>query len=65
MLDMVKEAAKVIPEMGYVGWDVAFTPNGPVLVEANDFPGHDIYQLPEHTPDKIGIYPKFKKVIDG
>jgi hypothetical protein len=64
VLEMVNEASQVIPEMGYVGWDVAFTPNGPVLVEANDFPGHDIYQLPEHTPDKIGIYPKFRKIIE-
>lgn len=63
MREMVEEASKIIPEMGYVGWDVAFTPNGPVLVEANDFPGHDIYQLPEHTPDKIGVYPKFRKYL--
>ena len=63
MIEMVTEASKIIPEMGYVGWDVAFTPNGPVLVEANDFPGHDIYQLPEHTPDKIGVYPKFRKYL--
>ena len=56
---MVKEAALVVPQMGYVGWDVAFTPNGPCFVECNDFPGHDIYQLPEHTPDKQGMYHKF------
>ncbi|MBR0350610.1 MAG: hypothetical protein IJH76_02090 [Clostridia bacterium] len=62
-IEMVKEAAKVIPEVGYVGWDVGFTPNGPVFVEANDFPGHDIYQLPEHTPEKIGIWPKFNKYL--
>ena len=62
-MEMVKEAATVIPEVGYVGWDVAFTPDGPVFVEANDFPGHDIYQLPEHTPNKIGIWPKFKEFI--
>ena len=63
MKEMVEEAATVIPEVGYVGWDVAFSPDGPLLVEANDFPGHDIYQLPEHTPDKIGIYPEFKKYL--
>ena len=62
-LAMCKEAAHVIPQMGYVGWDVAFTPDGPVFVEANDFPGHDIYQLPEHTPDKIGVWPKFKQYL--
>lgn len=60
VMALVTAAAKEIPQVGYVGWDVAFTPNGPCLVEGNNFPGHDIYQLPEHTPDKIGIMPKFR-----
>ena len=63
MKEMVSEAARVIPEVGYVGWDVAFSDEGPLLVEGNDFPGHDIYQLPEHTPNKIGVYPEFKQYI--
>lgn len=58
-LEMCKEAAKIVPEMAYIGWDVGFSDKGPVFVEANEFPGHDIYQLPEHTPNKIGIMPKF------
>ena len=58
-LELCKKASKEIPEMGYVGWDVAFTPDGPLFVEGNEFPGHDIYQLPVHTPDKIGMMPKF------
>ena len=58
-INMCKEAAKVVPQMGYVGWDVCFTPDGPIFVEGNEFPGHDIYQLPEHTPNKIGMMPKF------
>lgn len=61
-LEMCKEAAKVVPQMAYVGWDVGFTPDGPLFVEANEFPGHDIYQLPEHTPDKIGMMPKFLNI---
>ena len=44
---------------GDIGWDVAFTPDGPCLVEGNNFPGHDIYQLPEHTHSKIGMMKKF------
>ena len=36
---MVEKAARMIPQVGYVGWDVAFTPNGPCLVEGNNFPG--------------------------
>ena len=62
-IEMVTEASKIIPEVGYVGWDIGYTPNGPVFVEANDFPGHDIYQLPEHTPNKIGIWPRFKEFL--
>ncbi len=58
-LNMVKEASLVEKHIRYIGWDVCFTPSGPVLVEGNDFPGHDLYQLPSHTPDKIGIWPKF------
>ena len=59
---LVREAAQVAPEVGYVGWDVCFTPDGPCLVEGNQFPGHDIYQLPVHTPDKIGIMPRFRAI---
>ena len=59
---LVEQAAQVVPEVGYVGWDVCFTPDGPCLVEGNQFPGHDIYQLPVHTPDKIGIMPRFRAI---
>ena len=61
-VDLVRQAAQVTPEVGYVGWDVCFTPDGPCLVEGNQFPGHDIYQLPVHTPDKIGIMPRFRAI---
>ncbi len=62
-LKMVKEASFKVPEMRYIGWDVCFSASGPVLVEGNEYPGHDIYQLPEHTHDKIGIWPKFTKAF--
>ena len=58
-MDMVKRAALEVPGVGFVGWDVAFGEDGPCLVEGNDFPSHGLYQLPEHTPDKIGIMPRF------
>lgn len=58
-MNMVKEAALKIPQIGYMGWDIAFTTNGPILVEGNEYPGNGLLQLPEHTPDKIGIMPKF------
>ena len=62
-IEMVKKASLVVPEMRYIGWDVAFSTKGPVLVEGNEYPGHDIYQLPEHTHDHYGIWPKFTKAF--
>lgn len=59
VLKLVKEASHEVPEVRYVGWDVCFSSNGPIFVEGNEYPGHDIYQLPVHTPDKIGLWPKF------
>ena len=62
-VETVLSAATVIPQVGYVGWDVAVTENGPLLIEGNPFPGHDILQMPPHVPDKIGMLPQFKKYI--
>lgn len=62
-LNLVKEASKMVPELRYVGWDVAFSTKGVLLVEGNEYPGHDIYQLPEHTPNRVGIWPKFTKAF--
>ena len=58
------KAAQVAPKMRYVGWDVGVTPDGPVLVEGNNFPGYDILQMPPHTPDKIGMLPAFRKYVE-
>ncbi|MDY2893263.1 MAG: sugar-transfer associated ATP-grasp domain-containing protein [Candidatus Faecisoma sp.] len=60
---LVTEAGKVIPEVKFIGWDVALSEKGPCLVEGNDFPGHDIYQLPPHRKDGIGVLPEFEKVL--
>lgn len=59
---MVKEAAKVVPEMGYIGWDVAISEDGPVLVEGNYYPG--VFQVkPSLVEKKEGIIPKYNKVM--
>lgn len=37
-VELVKECAKIVPEVAYVGWDVAISESGPVIVEGNCFP---------------------------
>lgn len=61
--ELVERAALRVPEIGYVGWDIAFTPKGPLLIEGNHFPGHDIYQMPALTQNGIGVLPRFEKAM--
>ena len=68
MWDKVKElcieACSVTPEIGYIGWDVCVGEKEPCLIEGNDFPGHDLYQLPIHRNDGTGLLPIFKKAME-
>lgn len=62
-VQMCMEAAKITPQIRYVGWDVATMPNGPAIIEGNTYCAHDFWQLPPHTPDGIGMLPKIKEYI--
>lgn len=35
VLNLARRAAYCVPSVAYVGWDIALTPNGPVLIEGN------------------------------
>ncbi len=43
--DMCKKAALEVPNVRYVGWDVAFSNRGPLIVEGNEYPGYGIFQF--------------------
>lgn len=64
-IDLVAKASAKFPEMAYLGWDVAITPTGPILLEANNMPGYDIAQNYGHLdPDKkVGLKPKFEAIL--
>ena len=45
---LVIDAAKVVPQVRYVAWDVAVSrDHGPLLIEGNSFPGNDVTQEPK------------------
>ena len=58
-----KEAALVVPEVRYVGWDVAITKDKITLIEGNQIPGYDLYQMPQHMVNKTGILPRCKEIL--
>ena len=61
---MCLKAMHVVPQVRFVAWDVAITPDGPVFIEGNSFPSHAIPQFAAHFPDGIGILPRFEAFID-
>ena len=58
------DACEKVPEVGYIAWDVCLGEDKPCLIEGNDFPGHDLYQLPVHRDGNIGLLPVFKKAME-
>ena len=62
-VELVKEAAKVVTDVRYVGWDVAISEKGPLIIEGNCFPG--VFQAkPSLTEQKEGLIPKYNEVMN-
>ena len=65
-IEMCIKASEIIPEVGLVGWDIAITPNGPLVIEGNELPGYDLYQSKVHLDENMqGLKPLFDQVIYG
>ena len=61
-IDLVRKCAKKMPEVKYVGWDVAITESDAVIIEGNCFPG--VYQIkPSFVSEKVGLVPIFEKAM--
>lgn len=62
-IDICLKAAQVKPGLAYIGWDVAITPNGPVLIEGNILPGYDMVQNSKFHPDGKGLLPTVEAIL--
>ncbi len=60
-LEMLEKATRTMYQVGYVGWDIAITENGPILIEGNNDPGYIGFQLPLFVNGKgtRNLYEKF------
>lgn len=62
VLDMVEDAARRIPDVPYIGWDIAITAEGPALIEGNN--DSSVFQTkPTVSGVKIGLLPVYKAAI--
>ena len=59
LVKTVKQAALLIPTTRYVGWDMALTDKGWVIVEGNNYGQFAVIQI----PDKAGLRREFEKIM--
>lgn len=63
-LDLCKKAAQVEKRIRYVGWDIAISDKGPVIVEGNPLPGYDMPQNYFVTNKDSGLKPAFEEILN-
>jgi hypothetical protein len=61
-LEMAVEMARVVPQVPYIGWDIAITPTRPIAIEGNYNTG--VFQMkPSLSGIKTGLRPTYAKAI--
>ena len=61
VIEVCERAAELIPQVGFVGWDVAITPDGVELIEGNNSADYELYEYLGSS----GYYEKFKAILKG
>lgn len=63
VLELVNHLGRLIPEVGYVGWDIAITETGPIVIEGNTTPGYTYFQIPELLKDGKGMMERYRPYL--
>ena len=61
IIDMVKKAANIHPEVGYTGWDFAVSDNAVCIIEANE---QGNFNLPQTAMGR-GVLPDYNAILKG
>ncbi|MDJ1115415.1 sugar-transfer associated ATP-grasp domain-containing protein [Microbacterium dauci] len=62
VLDLAASLARRTPEAPYVGWDIALTPNGPVVIEGNH--NSSVFQpKPSASGVRTGLLPVYQAAV--
>lgn len=62
-LELCRRAAAEVPQVGYVGWDVAITSEKPVLIEGNALPNYTLCQNFHYNDNNTGILPRINRIL--
>lgn len=62
VLELVERLARRVPEMPYIGWDIAITPERPVVIEGNHNTG--VFQSkPSVSGIRHGLLPRYRAAM--
>ena len=61
--ELCRSAARRLPQERYIGWDIAFSVNGPVIVEGNQYPGYGILQHYKLKDQRTGLWKEIADVL--
>ncbi|WP_215394798.1 sugar-transfer associated ATP-grasp domain-containing protein [Leucobacter sp. CX328] len=62
VLKLVDHLARIVPEIPYVGWDIAISPDRPVVIEGNYNTG--VFQSkPSVSGVRTGLLPRYREAI--
>lgn len=65
VLELCKKAAKEIPNIRFIGFDIAITPTGPEIIEVNPYPCYTNYQyyLMHDKNEKLDYLKQIKDIL--